>query len=213
MTFLDLWALALGVAMDAVAVSLAQGLRMRRPRVRDAVVVAAFFGTFQGLMPLIGWTLSSRFATVMSTFAPWVASLLLVGVGVHMLREAWSHDDGHDTPDPEAVPDRGPATPAGGGAVALVTRRAARPAVRALVVLAVATSVDALAVGAGLGLVHAPVGTAIPLMAGVTFVLSAVAVLLGARLGERLGRWAEIAGGLVLVAIAVRLLITHLLTS
>jgi len=206
MTFVDLFAIAVAVAMDAVAVSLAQGIRLRRPRVRDALVVAAFFGAFQGLMPLAGWALSSRFASVAAAFGPWVAFALLAAVGVHMLREALTDapdDDAARTAATTGSPTTGPTT--------TLVAAPARPALRTLTVLAFATSVDALAVGVGLGLVDAPVGTATGLMAAVTFVLSTGAVLAGARLGERLGRRAEVAGGVVLIVIGLRVLVTHLL--
>ncbi|GAA4624862.1 manganese efflux pump MntP family protein [Cellulomonas oligotrophica] len=224
MTLLDLLAIALGVSMDAVAVALAQGMRMRRPRVRDALLVAGLFGAFQGLMPLLGWALSARFAQAASAFAPWVAFGLLLAVGAHMVHEAREQatDVGGDDPQVGAPgrADGGPVdgptgTPvrAAGGALALAAAPVApvRPAVRTLLVLAVATSIDALAVGVGLGLMEAPVVAATGLMAGVTAVLSAGAVLAGARLGARLGRWATLAGGLVLVLIGARILLVHLL--
>lgn len=224
MTLLDLLAIALGVSMDALAVALAQGMRMRRPRVRDALLVAGLFGAFQGLMPLLGWALSARFAQAASAFAPWVAFGLLLAVGAHMVHEA--REQATDAAGDEAQggasgrADGGPvdgpagtAARAAGGGLALAAAPVApvRPAVRTLLVLAVATSIDALAVGVGLGLMEAPVVAATGLMAGVTAVLSAGAVLTGARLGARLGRWATLAGGLVLILIGARILLVHLL--
>lgn len=222
MTLLDLLAIALGVSMDAVAVALAQGMRMRRPRVRDALLVAGLFGAFQGLMPLLGWALSARFAQAASAFAPWVAFGLLLAVGAHMVHEAREQAADGTADDvrsgaadgPDGGPVDGPtgAHAAGGGlALAAAPVAPVRPAVRTLLVLAVATSIDALAVGVGLGLMEAPVVAATGLMAGVTAVLSAGAVLAGARLGARLGRWATLAGGLVLVLIGARILLVHLL--
>lgn len=224
MTLLDLLAIALGVSMDAVAVALAQGMRMRRPRVRDALLVAGLFGAFQGLMPLLGWALSARFAQAASAFAPWVAFGLLLAVGAHMVHEAREQPTDGTVDDVRAgAADRSAGDPvdgstgtpvrAAGGALALAAAPVApvRPAVRTLLVLAVATSIDALAVGVGLGLMEAPVVAATGLMAGVTAVLSAGAVLAGARLGARLGRWATLAGGLVLVLIGARILLVHLL--
>ncbi len=184
MTTLDLVVLAFALAMDAVAVSLAQGLRLKRPSWRDGLLVAGMFGLFQGLMPVLGWVLAFWFADLVSAATPWIAFGLLALIGAHMIKESFDdEDEGHTAP--------------------VVTIRSVTP-------LAIATSIDAAAVGVTFGVLEVDVASAVVLIGVVTFVLSLGAVFLGARVGERLGRWATFLGGVILVSIGLRILISHL---
>ncbi|WP_435769475.1 manganese efflux pump MntP [Nocardioides sp. SYSU DS0651] len=181
MTPLDLLVLAFALAMDAVAVSLAQGLRLRRPSWRDALLVAAMFGLFQALMPVLGWVLAFWFADEVSAATPWIAFGLLTLIGAKMLWESFEGE-----PEDHAAP--------------VVTVRSVTP-------LAIATSIDAAAVGVTFGVLEVDVAPAVALIGVVTFALSIVAVFAGSRVGERLGRWATLAGGLILIGIGVRILL------
>lgn len=184
MTPLELVVLAIALAMDAVAVSLAQGLRMRRPRWPDALLVAGMFGLFQGLMPLLGWVLSFWFAGAVTAATPWIAFALLALIGGHMVKETFADEE-----EPTGAP--------------AVTVRSVTP-------LAIATSIDAAAVGVTFGFLEVAVAPAVLLIGVVTLVLSLGAVFLGARVGQRLGRWATLAGGMILIAIGLRILLSHL---
>jgi putative Mn2+ efflux pump MntP len=205
MTIADIFVLAFALAMDAVAVSVAQGMRMRHPRWRDALLLAGAFGVFQAVMPLGGWVLSFWFAGVVSAVAPWIAFALLAVLGGMMLREAFSddEDDAAEGSDPAVAGD----TP--GARVATYV-----PVTLAVVLpLAVATSIDAAAVGVTFGVLSLGVGevlVAVAIIGVVTAALSLVAVFVGARVGERLGQWAEIVGGVILLLIGLRILLDHL---
>lgn len=205
MTIAEIFVLAFALAMDAVAVSVAQGMRMRHPRWRDALLLAGAFGVFQAVMPLGGWVLSFWFAGVVSAVAPWIAFALLAVLGGMMLREAFSDDDD------DAAEGSDPAV-AGGTPGARVATYV--PVTLAVVLpLAVATSIDAAAVGVTFGVLSLGVGevlVAVAIIGVVTAALSLVAVFVGARVGERLGQWAEIVGGVILLLIGLRILLDHL---
>ncbi|WP_182376813.1 manganese efflux pump MntP family protein [Nocardioides sp. WS12] len=182
MTTLELVILAFALAMDAVAVSLAEGLQLRRPRWRDALLMAGMFGLFQALMPVLGWVLAFWFADAVETATPWIAFGLLSLIGAKMLWESFGDDaDEHTTPT--------------------VTVRSVLP-------LAIATSIDAAAVGVTFGVLEVNVLLAVVLIGVITFALALAAVFIGARVGERLGRWATLAGGLILIGIGVRILLS-----
>lgn len=231
---IELALVALAVAMDAVAVSITQGARLRAPRWSDIARVAAVFGVFQGLMPVIGWALGSRFSGAIVELAPWIAFVLLLGVGGHMLYEALHGDDDGPADEPSA-PDApivagapselsapiGARPRSSGGAVAVAVSASTAPtltaderrpvlSLRMLLVLGVATSIDALAVGVTFAVLDVAIVPAVLLLAGTTFVLAGLGVRLGARVGHRLGSRAEIIGGIVLIGIGLKILAEHL---
>lgn len=177
--------LAVALAMDAVAVSLARGMAVGRADRREALLLAGAFGLFQALMPLLGWLLSSLFADLVRSAAPWIAFGLLLLIGAKMIKESFEDDD-----EDEAASTRLP--------------------LLAVLGLAVATSIDAFAVGVTFAVLDVAVGPAVVVIGVVTFVLSLVAVLVGARVGRWLGSRAELFGGVVLVLIGVRILLDGL---
>ena len=178
--------LAVGVSADAFAVAVTQGLRMRRLQLRLALLIAVTFGVFQGLMPLLGYLVGSQLDQWVTEVDHWVAFGLLALVGGKMLREALgAHED--EPPDRQLV----------------LTRRE-------LLVLAVATSIDALAVGISFAFLDIDVLTAVVVIGLTTCLLSFGGVLLGQRAGARFRRPAEVAGGLILIAIGTRILVDHL---
>lgn len=186
MSFWPLFLIAIGVSADAFAVALGKGLHMRRFNYRYALIVAATFGVFQALMPLVGWLLGSQFADYITEFDHWIAFGLLAAVGGKMLWEAFSsHEDTEKDVDSVNV--------------------------RELLVLAIATSIDALAVGISFAfLPDVPITGAIVLIGVTTLAISFAGVVLGHRVGIRLGKPAEIAGGVILILIGLRILTDHL---
>lgn len=182
--------IALGVSADAFAVAVGKGLGMPRLHLRTAASIAIAFGLAQALMPLLGWLLGTQLEQFITPVDHWVAFGLLTLVGGRMLREALR---------PEDLPAEG----TGAGNVMLV-----RP--RELLVLALATSIDALAVGISLALVEVNIIAAVIVIGAVTCVLSFAGVALGQRAGARFRGPAEIAGGLVLIGIGVKILLDGL---
>jgi putative Mn2+ efflux pump MntP len=176
--------LAVALAMDAVAVSLARGMVLGRADRREALLLAAAFGLFQALMPVLGWLLSSLFADLVRSAAPWIAFGLLALIGAKMIKESFDDDDEDDAPT--------------------------RLPLLAVLGLAVATSIDAFAVGVTFAVLEVAVAPAVVVIGVVTFALSLVAVLVGARVGRWLGSRAELFGGVVLVLIGVRIVLDHL---
>ncbi|GAA4784503.1 manganese efflux pump MntP [Microbacterium gilvum] len=178
--------LAIGVSADAFAVALGKGLQLRSRVLVGALVIATAFGVAQAVMPLIGWLLGSAFAEAIAPFDHWIAFALLGFIGGKMLWEAFQPDD------------------AEGEAPARLSKRE-------VAVLAIATSIDALAVGLSFAFLDVAVWSAVLAIGVITFALSFVAVLVGHRIGTRWRRPAEIVGGVVLIGIGVQILFEHLL--
>ena len=178
---LELLLLAVGLSMDAFAVAVCKGLAMGRPTWRQAAVPALWFGGFQGLMPLIGWLLGARFSAYITAVDHWIAFGLLAVLGINMLREARE--------GPEAAD----------GSLAW----------RPMLAMAVATSIDALAVGITFAFLSVRILPAAGTIAAVTFVLSALGVRIGGRFGARLERKAQILGGCILILLGGKILLEH----
>ena len=210
---MSLWTLtliAVGLSADAFAVALGKGLTMPRLSRRGAVLIAALFGAFQGLMPLVGWVLGSSLESSIERVDHWIAFGLLSAVGTKMLRDALSNDA-----DAEVVEVREPVAPDGSplarsaGPVPDGRLRESVPA-RELVLLSVATSIDALAVGISLAFLDVSIGLAVTTIAVVTFCLSLAGVAVGRAAGARWRLPAEVAGGLILIGMGVKILLEHL---
>jgi putative Mn2+ efflux pump MntP len=186
MSFSTLFLIALGVSADAFAVALGKGLHMRTFNYRGALIVALAFGAFQAIMPVIGWLLANSFADYIRDYDHWIAFALLSVIGGKMLWEAFSsHED--DEQDTDSIN------------------------IRELLVLAIATSIDALAVGISFAfLPDVPIGGAAILIGLITFVISFIGVVVGHRVGNKLGKPAEIAGGVILILIGFSILFEHL---
>lgn len=177
--------IAVGLAMDAVAVSISSGLNLKGLRMADALRIATAFGVAQAVMPIIGWMAGYGIGNVIAGFDHWVAFGLLTVVGGRMLWEACNQDNVQKRLDPAHPP--------------------------CLLLLAIATSLDALAVGLGLSLLRVPIFHAALIIGAITFALSFLGVFAGDRIGRHLENKAEMLGGLVLLAIGVKILIDHLL--
>ena len=180
---IQLFILAVGLSMDAFAVSVCKGLSIRSLKLRHALVVGAWFGAFQALMPAIGWLLGSAFADLIRSVDHWIAFVLLALIGGNMIREALSREE--EDADPSLAP---------------VT----------MLLLAVATSIDALAVGVTFAFLGVDILPAVTLIGICTFLLSAAGVKLGNVFGSRYKSGAELAGGIVLVLIGAKILLEHL---
>ena len=185
MGFVELFLIAVGLSMDAFAVSVCKGLGMQRLNMGQAVVIALFFGGFQALMPVIGWAVGAQFAHFVSTYAHWIAFALLAFVGGKMLWDAFHEDEGEDA---------GPFKLELGD----------------LLMLAIATSIDALAVGVSFAFLDVAIAPSAALIGVTTFVLSLAGVALGHQFGSRWEKPATIVGGIVLILIGVKVLLEGL---
>ena len=183
MGLLELFILAVGLSMDAFAVAICKGLAMGKPRLSSSLIVGLWFGVFQALMPLLGYFLGVQFSSRIQVFDHWLAFFLLAAIGGNMIREARGEDEEEQN-----------------SSLAFGT----------MLMLAIATSIDALASGVALAAVGADIIYAITFIGLTTFVLSAVAVMAGSKLGEKFRSKAEIAGGVILILIAVKILIEHM---
>lgn len=173
--------LAVGLAMDATAVSAARGLAVPAIEARHVLLVAGFFGGFQALMPVIGWLLGTTVGPFVESWAHWIAFALLAFLGGKMLWEAWDGDaEGADGVDHFAW--------------------------KTMLVLAIATSIDALAVGVTLPMLDAPFVLSIATIGAVTALSSVAGLFAGRRFGALLGKRLDLAGGLVLLAIGLHVL-------
>jgi manganese efflux pump family protein len=177
--------LAVGLAMDATAVAAARGVAATRVSVRDVLLVGALFGGFQGLMPLLGWAVGDRIGPYARDFDHWIAFVVLAGIGAKMLWES-----------------RADAPRDSNGAAAL--------GFRVLIVLAVATSVDAFAVGVMLPMMNAPMTLSLVTIGVTTAALSVVGLLAGKRLGAALGPRFDAFGGVLLIGFGCKILVEHL---
>ncbi len=187
----ELFLLAVGLSMDAFAVSVCKGLAMDKVRFRQMAVCGLWFGGFQALMPLIGYILGAQFEKYVNAFAPWIAFVLLALIGGNMIREALSKDE---------------------------ETASAGLDIKTMLLMALATSIDALAVGITFACVPVRVIEASPLintLAGVcligatTFALSCVGVKAGNIFGTRYKSRAELAGGGILILIGIKILLEH----
>lgn len=183
---ISLLVLAVGLSMDAMAVAAARGLAAERVRPRDVLLIAGTFGGMQALMPLFGWLASARFHALIERWDHWIAFGVLSLLGGKMLFDAWrgGGDDGA-AGDPFAV--------------------------RAVLLLGLATSIDALAAGVTLPLLAVPPPVSLVVIGVTTALLSALGLFAGRRVGAALGARLEVLGGLALVAVGSKILLEHLL--
>lgn len=190
MTNLEIWLIAVGLAMDCFAVSIASGIIMKRILLRPMLTIAFFFGLFQALMPLVGWIAASTFSRQIESIDHWIAFAILVFLGGRMVKESFKDEDCKHEFDPTRL--------------------------KIVLALAVATSIDALAVGVsfaflgikGLTGILPPVG----IIGVVSFALSAAGLMFGIRFGCGIARKlrAERWGGIILIIIGTKILIEHL---
>lgn len=176
--------IAAGLSMDAFAVSITSGLGMEKFRLRSALRIALFFGGFQALMPVIGYFAGLTIRSFISSFDHWIAFGLLMFVGARMIYESLSNHTDEEKMNTEDL--------------------------STLVMLAIATSIDALAVGLSLSFLEVDIALPAAIIGIVTFALSFLGVLIGRRASRALGSRVEILGGLILIGIGFKILIDHL---
>ncbi len=193
----ELFVIAVGLSMDAFAVAICKGLSVGKVKPAHAVVTGLWFGGFQGLMPLIGYLLGTSFADMIKSVDHWVAFVLLAIIGGNMIRESLSKEE-----EPASDKDEGDC---GCG-----EKKNDGFGVKNMFPMAVATSIDALAVGVSFAFLSVKIVPAISFIGGITFVLSAVGVVVGNVFGSRFKSKAEMAGGIVLVGMGIKILLEHL---
>lgn len=189
MGVIELVLMGVGLAMDAFAVSICKGLAMRKVNKKQCFVIALFFGGFQALMPFLGWLLGSQFADKISAIDHWIAFLLLVYIGGKMMIEAirsWKEVDTVSEEEMDPPLD-----------------------LKEMFILAIATSIDALAVGITFSFLQVNIVEAISIIGGVTFLISGAGVFVGNIFGSKYKTKAELAGGLILVLLGIKILIEH----
>ena len=184
MGFWELLIIAVGLAMDAFAISIDKGLSVRKIEPRHTMSVGLWFGGFQALMPIVGYLLGISFASLVKNIDHWIAFILLAIIGFNMVREALHGDDAC-----EAKPDF---------------------SIREMLTLAVATSIDALAVGVSLAFLGVNIWAAIMVIGVVTMILSMIGLKIGNIFGCRYKSRAEIFGGIILILIGLKILIEHM---
>ena len=182
MTGLEIWLLAVGLAMDCFAVSIASGIILKRARLRPMLVMAISFGFFQALMPLLGWIGASFFSHLIESIDHWIAFILLALIGANMIREAFGEEEQLDDSF----------------------------SVKTMLPLAVATSIDALAVGASFACIDVDIVPAIAIIGTTTFILSAVGIKIGNVFGAKYKSKAEFLGGAVLILLGLKILLEDL---
>lgn len=188
MGILELFLIGVSLSMDAFAVAVCHGLSMPRLNLRHGAVIALFFGGFQALMPFLGWVLGSQFARYIESVDHWVAFALLALIGGNMVREAMSDEEEEETAC--AVTDR------------LDLKR--------LFMMAIATSIDALAVGVTFAFFQVAILPAITIIGITTFCISLGGVVVGNFFGTRYKKRAELTGGIVLILLGAKILLEHL---
>jgi putative Mn2+ efflux pump MntP len=179
--------MGVGLAMDAFAVSICKGLAMRKVNKKQALVIGLFFGGFQALMPFIGWLLGSQFEKYITSVDHWIAFVLLAFIGGKMMAEAIKPDED------EVIEKLDPPLD-----------------LKEMLVLAVATSIDALAVGVTFAFLSYPILEAITIIGVVTFIISIAGVYVGNFFGSKYKNKAEFAGGLILVLLGAKILLEGL---
>lgn len=184
--FVELLLIGVGLSMDAFAVSVCKGLSMTKFNKKQAVVIGLYFGGFQALMPLIGWALGIQFQKYITSIDHWIAFILLGLIGGNMMREAC------------------------GGEEEEVAEKDKPLKHKEMFLLAIATSIDALAVGVTFAFLGTPIVEAIVIIGCTTLVLSVAGVAVGNFFGSKYKNKAEFAGGLILVLIGIKILLEHL---
>lgn len=183
MSLTALFIIAAGLSMDAFAVAVCKGLAMTQMNWKNAGIVGLYFGGFQGIMPLLGYMLGSRFSGTIEAYDHWIAFVLLGLIGANMIKEAMESCE--ETADPSLD-------------------------VKTMTLMAVATSIDALAVGVTFAFLQVQILPAVLFIGIITFFLSAAGVKIGNVFGSRYQKKAELAGGLILILMGLKILLEHL---
>lgn len=183
MGILEIILLGIGLAMDAFAVSICKGLSMKRMNWKNAIIIAFYFGVFQAIMPVIGYFLGTTFEIFVTAVDHWIAFILLSFIGGNMIKESFNSED-EDKND--------------------------RVDFKTMIVLAIATSIDALAVGITFAFFDVNVIVAVSIIGVITFFISLLGVKVGNKFGDKYQNKAELMGGILLVLLGIKILVEHL---
>ena len=183
MNFIEIFLIGISLAVDAFAVSICKGLSMKKYEVKKGLIIGIYFGIFQGIMPIIGYLLGTTFENLITSIDHWIAFVLLLTIGANMIREALSSDEetNNDKVD-----------------------------IKTMIPLAVATSIDALAIGITFAFFKVNILTATIIITITTFILSIIGTKIGNKFGIKYKNKAEFIGGLILILMGIKILLEHL---
>ena len=185
MGILEILLIAIGVSMDAFAVSICKGLSVSKLRSRHVFTVSMWFGGFQALMPVIGYFVGVSFADYVKTYDHWISFVLLAVIGANMIKESFEKEEDNDSNSDFSF--------------------------RKMLVLAIATSIDALAIGVSFAFLQVNIWVAVLIIGATTAAFSGIGIIIGNQFGARYKSKAEFVGGLILIAIGLKILIEHLI--
>lgn len=183
MGVLELLLLSLGLAMDAFTVSICKGISMRKMNWKKAIIIGLYFGGFQALMPTLGYFLGTAFQSLVTSVDHWIAFVLLGIIGGEMIKESFEIDSENQNDD---------------------------VSFKTMIILAIATSIDALAVGITFAFLNVNLGLAVGLIGIITFILAVAGTKIGNRFGDKYEKKAEFVGGVILILLGVKILLEHL---
>lgn len=183
MNIIEILIIGIGLAMDAFAVSVCKGLSMKKMNWKSAIIIALYFGIFQAAMPALGYFLGSTFSSVVESVDHWIAFVLLSIIGGNMIKESFDDE---------------------------IEKRNDRVDVKTMLLLAVATSIDALTVGITFAFLKVNIILAVAIIGIITFVLSVLGVKIGNKFGDKFQNKAELFGGIILILIGLKILLEHL---
>lgn len=196
MGLIELFILSLALSMDAFAVAICKGLSIRKASFKECIKVGLYFGGFQGGMPLIGFILGVQFKDYINTIDHWIALILLSFIGINMIRESMQKDNNCEIENLSEL--------------AIEKEEVNHLGLKSMVILAIATSIDALAVGVTFAFLEVNIITAVLFIGIVTFILSAIGVKIGNLFGTKYKSKAEFTGGVILILIGIKILFEHL---
>ena len=182
MSLWEILIIGVGLSMDAFAVSVCKGLSVKKLKPKHSLIAGVYFGGFQALMPLVGWALGKQFEQLIKSVDHWIAFVLLGLIGAIMIRESFSAEEGQNDSF----------------------------TFKTMIPLAIATSIDALAVGVTFAFLEVDILPAVALIGVTTFALSAAGIKIGSVFGDRFQSKAEFAGGVVLILMGIKILVEHL---
>lgn len=180
---IEILLISIGLAMDAFAVSVCKGLAMKKMSWKNAIIIGLYFGIFQAVMPVIGYFLGTTFERFITNVDHWVAFILLVGIGINMVKEAFDKESENRNDNVD---------------------------VKTMLVLSIATSIDALAIGITFACLKIHIVMPVITIGLITFIISVIGVKIGNRFGDKYEKKAEIMGGVILILLGIKILLEHL---
>lgn len=183
MELIEILLLSMGLAMDAFAVSICKGLSMKKMSWKKAIIIALYFGVFQAIMPVFGYLLGTTFEGLVTKFDHWIAFILLLAIGTNMIKESFDKED---------------------------EKKNDKVDFKTMVILALATSIDALAIGITFAFLDVNLISAVSIIGIITFIISILGVKIGNKFGDKYQNKAELAGGGMLILLGIKILLEHL---